>query len=77
MTKRTTPRRVKAVALYHWASGKSFFTIPYTRAAYDAAVKQMVTAWMKYHGFDFEPGPVHYEVVRAQLRSIGITRPPS
>lgn len=71
MTKRPTPRRVKAVTLHHWASGKSYFTVPRTRADYDAMLVQGSVALYKTEGKRLSRD----EVVAAVLRSFGITRP--
>lgn len=71
MTKRTKPRRVKALTL-HSEWDNPYWAIPRTAAAYDALVEQLAAAAANYTGPDGYDG-----MVRAQLRTANITRPPA
>ena len=78
MTKRTTPRRVKAEQ-WENANGAPWWFIPRTRAAYNSLVEQIVKAIFRA---DDEPHwnranlYSYYEKhAVAALRAIGITRP--
>lgn len=82
MTKRTRPRRVKAVTAVAGGDGveplRYEWSLPRTAATYDAMVEQMADAWDRQLGYPIRnPSGRHIRIdrVQAMLRAIGITRP--
>lgn len=79
MTKRTTPRRVKALPVTFSRLRLPLWSIPRTRSDYDAMVRQLTVAL-----FRADPEPhwtknnldeYYAALAIAALKSIGITRP--